>query len=376
MLMYCLFLPSLVQFWQPAGPTSEDIKPFISDGKTFNGTSNNNNNNNNSASNYSNNSSSSANGNNSNNNLNNNNNSNNNNSSNNSKNAALLNGNSMIAWQGRSIASSKCRLIEFSAYADTGSNSSDRHLFVQIGPHDSSLCNSALPPVYPLDLPMLEDIDIRQISDKFPPQNGLKDLFERGPASAFFLVKFWADLSIPPIIAEDSTSPKSSSFYGIDMILEATESAVLTCTTSVCSFGRQVVQRVDTITCSPVTSTSSCNNANSPRSNNANSGSGNSIFNNSGGGGGSGNSNTSNSLGTRYIYRLCRTEMCEYMVNFILKLKDLPEKYMMNSVLENFTILQVISNKETGETLLCIAFVFEVSENGAQHHTYRLVRHD
>jgi len=29
------------------------------------------------------------------------------------------------------------------------------------------------------------------------------------------------------------------------------------------------------------------------------------------------------------------------MINFILKLKQLPEKYMMNSVLENFTVLQV-----------------------------------
>ena len=43
----------------------------------------------------------------------------------------------------------------------------------------------------------------------------------------------------------------------------------------------------------------------------------------------------------RYVYRINRSPMCEYMINFIHKLKHLPEKYMMNSVLENFTILQV-----------------------------------
>lgn len=34
--------------------------------------------------------------------------------------------------------------------------------------------------------------------------------------------------------------------------------------------------------------------------------------------------------------------MCEYLVNFLHKLRQLPERYMMNSVLENFTILQVM----------------------------------
>ena len=38
--------------------------------------------------------------------------------------------------------------------------------------------------------------------------------------------------------------------------------------------------------------------------------------------------------------------------------------------------LQVITNRDTQETLLCIAYVYEVStsEHGAQHHIYRLVK--
>ena len=36
----------------------------------------------------------------------------------------------------------------------------------------------------------------------------------------------------------------------------------------------------------------------------------------------------------------------------------------------------MITNRDTGETLLCVAYVFEVStsEHGAQHHIYRLVK--
>lgn len=106
----------------------------------------------------------------------------------------------------------------------------------------------------------------------------------------------------------------------------------ITCSTKVCSFGKQVVEKVET--------------------------------------------EYAHYENGRFVYRIHRSPMCEYMINFIHKLKHLPEKYMMNSVLENFTILQVVSNRDTQETLLCTAYVFEVAtgEHGAQHHIYRLVK--
>lgn len=44
--------------------------------------------------------------------------------------------------------------------------------------------------------------------------------------------------------------------------------------------------------------------------------------------------------------------------------------------LTHSALLQVVTNRDTQETLLCIAFVFEVStsEHGAQHHVYKLVK--
>uniref|UniRef100_F7GQ50 TEA domain transcription factor 1 n=1 Tax=Callithrix jacchus TaxID=9483 RepID=F7GQ50_CALJA len=166
---------------------------------------------------------------------------------------------SVPAWQGRSIGTTKLRLVEFSAFLEQ----------------------------------------------------------QRDPDSA--------DLNCN--IQDDA-----GAFYGVTSQYESSENMTVTCSTKVCSFGKQVVEKVETEYA---------------------------RFENG-----------------RFVYRINRSPMCEYMINFIHKLKHLPEKYMMNSVLENFTILLVVTNRDTQETLLCMACVFEVSnsEHGAQHHIYRLVK--
>ncbi|XP_038048951.1 transcriptional enhancer factor TEF-1-like isoform X9 [Patiria miniata] len=223
------------------------------------------------------------------------------------------------AWEGRSIGTRKLRLVEFQAFLELqrdpeSVNEYNKHLFVHLGSNVS------------YSDPPLEAVDVRQIYDKFPEKKGgLKELYDKGPPEAFFLVKFWADLNT-------NLSEETGAFYGVTSQYESPDNMTIMCSTKVCSFGKQVVEKVETEYA---------------------------RFENG-----------------RFVYRIHPSPMCEYMINFIHKLKHLPEKYMMNSVLENFTILQVVTNRETQETLLCIAYVFEVStsEHGAQHHIYRLVK--
>ncbi|XP_019615751.1 transcriptional enhancer factor TEF-1-like isoform X2 [Branchiostoma floridae] len=224
------------------------------------------------------------------------------------------------AWQGRCIGTARLRLVEFSAFMEQqrDHDTFHKHLFVHIGPNNPTYSD-----------PLLEQVDIRQIYDKFPEKKGgLKELYDKGPQEAFFLVKFWADLNT-------NIQEESGAFYGVTSQYESEQNMTITCSTKVCSFGKQVVEKVEV----GLTEYARFENG-------------------------------------RFVYNIHRSPMCEYMINFIHKLKHLPEKYMMNSVLENFTILQVVTNRDTQETLLCIAYVFEVStsEHGAQHHIYRLVK--
>ncbi|CDQ96926.1 unnamed protein product, partial [Oncorhynchus mykiss] len=86
-------------------------------------------------------------------------------------------------WQDRTIASSKLRMLEYSAFMEVQRDPDNysKHLFVHIGQTNPSYSD-----------PLLEAVDIRQIYDKFPEKKGgLKELYEKGPQNAFFLVKFW-----------------------------------------------------------------------------------------------------------------------------------------------------------------------------------------
>ncbi|XP_047295500.1 transcriptional enhancer factor TEF-4 isoform X10 [Homo sapiens] len=217
------------------------------------------------------------------------------------------------AWQARGLGTARLQLVEFSAFVEPPDavDSYQRHLFVHISQH----CPSP-------GAPPLESVDVRQIYDKFPEKKGgLRELYDRGPPHAFFLVKFWADLNWGPSGEEAGAggSISSGGFYGVSSQYESLEHMTLTCSSKT-----ERAQLED----------------------------------------------------GRFVYRLLRSPMCEYLVNFLHKLRQLPERYMMNSVLENFTILQVVTNRDTQELLLCTAYVFEVStsERGAQHHIYRLVR--
>ncbi|XP_034279185.1 transcriptional enhancer factor TEF-4 isoform X2 [Pantherophis guttatus] len=199
--------------------------------------------------------------------------------------------NTTTPWPRGHIGTETLRLVEFTAFMEwqnEGDLFKRQHRFVYID-------------LAPMSESPLEMVDIRQICDKFPEEGGgLRDLYDQGPPHAFFLVKFWADLSFS--LPGEELGGRGGAFYGT---------------------------------------------AQPPHWEDG-----------------------------RFVFRLQRSPLCEYLINFIRKLRTLPEKLMMDSVLENFSILQVLRDQETQELLLCVAFVFEVSakEWGSQHHIYRLGR--
>uniref|UniRef100_A0A1I8FJ72 YBD domain-containing protein n=1 Tax=Macrostomum lignano TaxID=282301 RepID=A0A1I8FJ72_9PLAT len=189
-----------------------------------------------------------------------------------------------------SIAGPRLRLreliafVEAPALADSGRSSDQQQQHSSVGfarprRHLFASLTAASADAAP---PPLECVDVSQIADKFPERRGgLRDFLERGRA---YLVKCSGRHINTPIPDE------AGAFYGFGTNVRkyrasnAFPAPQLKCA----SFGRQVVEKVEKHI--------------GPRLESG-----------------------------RYVYQSDRSPMCEYM---------LPEKYMMNTVLENFTILQ------------------------------------
>jgi len=211
------------------------------------------------------------------------------------------------------------RLVEFSGFVEKRRDPEiyQKHLFVHLNTSDLSASGDCLDD--------FENINYKEFADKFPENDLLwaTNTVSETCGCSSYLIKFWVDLNY---MLEEGVN----SLYAVTNIFESAEPMTISCSTKVCSFGNQVVEKVE--------------------------------------------NEHAQYEGGRYVYRFENSPMCEYMIAFINKLRQLPEKNLKNSVLENFSVIQSIKNHDTKELLLTLAYVFEVStsEHGAQHVIYRL----
>jgi len=174
-----------------------------------------------------------------------------------------------------------------------------------------------------------ECVSISEICDKFEDKSdlddsGIRQLFESGPKDSFFLIKFWADSDFMPNEALEKRFELSS-------IFESSMKRQIEITTVVYSFSKQAVKKIESATPQQVAP-------------------------------------------SKVLYRM-NSSLCDYGKGFIEKLLLLsPDKAKMDLVLENFNVLYKVKDELTGELLLVLALVFEVSKNasGSSYNIYKL----
>ncbi|CAF0979902.1 unnamed protein product [Adineta steineri] len=169
-----------------------------------------------------------------------------------------------------------------------------------------------------------EKIKMNQIVDLFPM---LKELYHKVLEDVFYVVKVWVNMDY---------QDNSNNTYHYYSIFESLENNLNICiTTKACSFGNTIVEKIENGTMKY------------------------------------------NEMNDKCIHRSMNTTMCTFMTDFITKLKTgMYTRDKMNSVLEHLGVLQTVVAKDTNELLLCIAYIFEISEssslNGTQSAAYRL----
>ncbi|CAF0759194.1 unnamed protein product [Rotaria sp. Silwood1] len=211
----------------------------------------------------------------------------------------------------RFISSNRIKLVEFAAYIESKRDIDSRHYLL----HISQEAATDMKP---------ERIKVSQIIDLFPM---LKELYDRGPHDAFYVVKVWVNMNYQ----ENVTNT-----YHYSSLFESSEDNLNICiTTKACSFGKTIVEKIE-----------------------------------------NGTTKYNDIIG-KCIHRSIDTTMCGFMIDFIKKLKTgLYVREMMNIVLEHLGVLQTVISKDTDELLLCIAYIFEISESpslgGTQSAAYRL----
>lgn len=192
---------------------------------------------------------------------------------------------------------------------------SKKHTICKMVPAESSP-NPAQP---------IEEININLVLDKFPKKN-FQDDFLKKPNEGFYLLKLFSN------IGYDYGDNEHEAVYAVSQQFESAVNVTLQINTQVISFAKPTVEKVEIEYAK------------------------------------------FDEVSNRWVCRVDKSHVCDYMRNFIQKLKRLPERQMVNTVLENFTILQHVTNRDTDELLFCIAYVFEAVDNGdAVSTVYKLV---